>query len=201
MLRTCAFSLLVASAAASASDGMEVSIDTLPAEVRGFVDPGTRPIALEKGDLNGDGRQDFVLVLERQKAQASDEDIEEDQRPLLLLVRQADGKLKEAKRNSKLVYCSSCGGMMGDPFQGVEVGSKSFTVSHYGGSAWRWAVDYKFAYSRKDDTWQLVRVEESNFHASDPDNGENKVYTPPRDFGKIDIADFDPEKWKGQGPR
>ena len=90
---------------------------------------------------------------------------------------------------------------MGDPFQGVEVEPKTFTVTHYGGSAWRWSVDYKFAYSRKDDTWQLVKVEESSFHASAPDKGENKTHTPPKDFGKIDFADFDPEKWKNQGPR
>lgn len=142
-----------------------------------------------------------MLVLERQKAKASDPDIEEGQRPLLILVRGAEGTLKEARRNSKVVYCSSCGGVMGDPFQGVEVGPKTFTVSHYGGSAWRWSVDYKFNYSRRDDTWQLVKVEETNFHAMSPEKEEIKVSTPPKDFGKIDIADFDPDNWKNHGAR
>jgi len=27
------------------------------------------------------------------------------------------------------------------------------------------------------------------------------VSTPPKHFGKIDIADFDPENWKNQGKR
>ena len=74
-------------------------------------------------------------------------------------------------------------------------------MSHYGGSAWRRSVDYKFNYSRRDNTWQLVRVEETSFHASDPDTVEEAVSTPPEHYGKIDIADFDPENWKGQGQK
>ena len=179
----------------------EISVDKMPAEIRPFVEPGTLPIFLATSDLNGDGRPDFVLVLERQKAKPTDPDIEEGQRPLLVLVRRADGSLKAAKRNDKVVYCSSCGGVMGDPFQGVEAGTKTFTVSHYGGSSWRWSVDYRFNYSRRDDTWQLVKVDEKNFHAMSSDVEERKVSTPPKDFGKIDIADFDPDNWKNQGAR
>jgi hypothetical protein len=91
--------------------------------------------------------------------------------------------------------------MMGDPFQGVEVGPKTFTVSHYGGRAWGWSVDYTFNYSRRDNTWQLVRVEESSFHAFEPDKIKRAVYVPPKHYGKIDIADFDPDNWKGQGQK
>jgi hypothetical protein len=119
----------------------------------------------------------------------------------LILVRHPGGALKEVKRNDRVVYCSTCGGMMGDPFQGVQAGPKTFTVSHYGGSGWRWSVDYTFKYSRRDNTWQLVRVAESSFHASAPDQGKTAVYTPPKYYGKIDIAEFDPEHWKGQGPK
>lgn len=179
---------------------MDASVD-VPREVRPFVEAGTIAIALEASDLNGDGRQDFVLVLEKQKAKTSDPDIEAGQRPLLILVRRPDGGLKEAARSSRLVYCSTCGGIMGDPFQGVQAGTKTFTVSHYGGSAWRWGVDYTFNYSRKDEAWQLVRVEETSFHASAPDEGESRTFRPPGDFGKIDLAAFDPENWKGKGQR
>ena len=186
---------------AFADEGTYLALEELPPEVRPFVEQGTRPLSLDGADLNGDGHQDFVLVLETQKAGPSDPDIEERQRPLLILVRQAGRDLKEVKRNDRIVYCSTCGGMMGDPFQGVEAGPKTFTVSHYGGSAWRWSVDYKFNYSRRDNTWQLVRVEETSFHASDPDKVEEAVSTPPEHYGKIDIADFDPENWKGQGQK
>ncbi len=52
--------------------------------------PRTQAIEVERGDLNGDGREDVVLVLERQKARPGDAALEAGQRPILLLVRQAD---------------------------------------------------------------------------------------------------------------
>lgn len=182
----------------------ETDLASLPVELKAHVAPNTVPIFFAKADLNGDTREDAILVLEVQSQppkQDSETDVEGNPRLLLILTRNAEGVLLEAKRNAKLVYCSSCGGVMGDPFQSVEAGLKTFTVSHYGGSSWRWTADYQFNYSRKDQTWQLVRVEESSFHASVPDKVEHKRYTPPKDFGKIDIADFDPEHWKGQGLR
>ena len=39
----------------------------VPAEIRTFVEAGTKPIALESADLNGDGTKDFILVIEREK--------------------------------------------------------------------------------------------------------------------------------------
>jgi hypothetical protein len=173
-----------------------LELDELPAEIRPFVEKGTSPLFFASADLNGDGLQDFVLVLERQKAKPSDPDIEDRQRPLLILVQQSDGALKEVKRNEKVVYCSTCGGLMGDPFQGVVVEPKSFTVSHYGGSAWRWSIDYVFNYSHEDKTWKLARVEQSSFHAFEPDNVKRDVDHPPKDYEKIDIADFDPDHWR-----
>jgi hypothetical protein len=173
----------------------------VPAEVRRFVLPGTRAIAIEHGDLNGDGRADVVLVLERQKAKPGDDDIEDGQRPILILVRRGDGSLRLAARNDAAAYCSTCGGLMGDPFVGVQVGHGTFTVSNYGGSAWRWSADFRFDYSRLDDAWQLVRVTESSFHASDPERAKTRVRRPPRDFGKIDFGEFDPQRFLGQGKR
>jgi len=186
----------------------ETDLASLPVELKAHVAPNTVPIFFAKADLNGDTREDAILVLEAQpqpQPQPPQQDpeayVEGNPRILLILISNAEGVLVEAKRSAKLVYCSTCGGVMGDPFQGVEAGLKTFSVSHYGGSSWCWTADYQFNYSRKDQTWQLVRVEESSFHASVPDKVEHKRYTPPKDFGKIDIADFDPEHWKGQGLR
>jgi len=187
--------------AARAGEPGPIALKDLPPEVRPFVAAGTRAIALERGDLNGDGRPDYVLVLERPDAPPTNADAEGGQRTLLVLVRQAGGALKEAARNDKVVCCGTCGGMMGDPFQQLRVGPNSFTVSQYGGSGWRWSVEVRFAYSRRDDRWQLVRVEEQSFHASAPDKVKVKVSMPPASFGKIDLADFDPEKWQGAGRR
>lgn len=173
----------------------------VPAEVRPFVEAGTKAIAVEAADLNGDGRGDFVLVLERENPATDGDDFPVNQRPLLLLVRGADGRLAVEKRNERLVMCSRCGGVFGDPFEGVEAGRNTFTVNFYGGSNWRWKYSYRFNYSRRDGTWQLVRTEEISYHTSDPDKMKTRVLTPPRDFGKIDIADFDPENYKKPSKR
>jgi len=186
---------------ALADENRYIPINKLPSEVRPFVAKGMKPLSLVIADLNGDGLKDYILVLERQKSKPTAPDIDDRQRPLLILIRQPDRTIKEIKRNDKIVYCSTCGGMMGDPFLEVRAAKKTFTVSHYGGSAWRWSVEYTFNYSRRDHTWQLVKVEEGSFNAEDPEGGKAMVYTPNKDFGKIDIADFDPEKWKGQGQK
>lgn len=165
-----------------------IAEEKIPAEVRKFITPGTHLLAMETADLNGDNLADYILVLEKP-------DVEDDQRTLLIITRSPDGSLNRVKQNSKVVYCSTCGGMMGDPFQDVTVGPKTFTINHYGGSGWRWSTSTTFNYSRKDKTWQLVDVETSSFHASDPEKIKTTHHKPPRDFGKIDIADFDPDNY------
>jgi len=172
----------------------------VPAQVAAFVEGGTKAIAVERADLNGDGRKDFILVLQREKPQMDKEDLPINERPLLILIAGADGRLSLAGRSEKVVLCSRCGGAMGDPFQGVVAKTRTFSVSHYGGAAERWSNEYKFNYSPRDKTWQLVRAEESSFQATDPSKEKTKIYIPPRDYGKIDIADFDPDHYLKKKP-
>lgn len=195
-MRTTIMALLLLCAAPAAAASQEAGEVKVTAEIRPFVESGTRAIAVEAADLNGDGRGDFVLVLEKESPAKDENDFPVNERPLLILLRGGDGRLTEAKRNERLVMCSRCGGVFGDPFEGVEAGRNTFTVHHYGGSNWRWKYSYRFNYSRIDRTWQLVRAEELSYHTSDPDKMKTRVFTPPRDYGKIDLADFDPEKYK-----
>lgn len=165
----------------------------VPAEVQPFVEKDAKVLSLESADLNGDNLKDYVLVFERQNVPEKDEyDYPKNQRPLLILLRGKDGRFSEAKRNEHIVMCSECGGMMGDPFMGVAVGTKTFTVNHYGGSAWRWDISYKFNYSRIDKTWQLVQFKREDFHAADQNKTMKREIKLPKDFGKVDIADFEP---------
>lgn len=187
--------IILTSIGAQPARGQEIN---LTPEVAAFIEKGTKAIAAEKADLDGDRDDDFVLVLEKEKPEIVD-DFPVKQRPLLILRRTADGKLELAKRNDLLVMCSQCGGVFGDPFDSIDVARNTFTVNHYGGSNWRWAVSYKFNYSRIDKTWQLVRVKNIGYHTSDPDKMETDIHTPPRHFGKIDIADFDPENYLKKG--
>ena len=165
----------------------------IPAEVKRFVEKGTKAIALESADLNGDKTKDYVLVLEKLKPEKDASDFPINQRPLLIIIRDKQNKLSAVKRNEKMVMCSECGGAMGDPLESVEVGDKTFTVHHSGGSGTRWSARYKFNYSRIDKTWQLVEVKNQSYDNTEVDKVESTILKP-KDFGKIDVADFDPEK-------
>jgi hypothetical protein len=160
-------------------------------------------IALETGDLNGDGKKDFILVLDKPRDPKTEFDETGDvERPTLILVRDAANKLSVAARNDGVVLCRSCGGVFGDPFAGIQIDGTRFTISNYGGSNDRWAYDYTFAYSRRDNTWQLVRAEETTFQALDPNRTTRKhVYTPPKDYGLINFADFQPENYLKKGKK
>ncbi len=174
---------------------------SIPKDLRPFIEPATKLIAYQAADLNGDGRSDYVFVLEKQPRKSTDPPIEKGQRPLKIAIRLADGTLSVVKTNNNIVFCSTCGGMMGDPFESLTAATKTFSVRLSGGSRSRWAYMFKFNYSRRDNTWQLVLAEEESLDTAELDRAEEKRFTPPKDFGKIDIADFDPENYKGVGER
>lgn len=192
--------LILFAAWAVAAQNEEVK---LPNEVKPFVEKGMIPIALETGDLNADGKKDFILVLDKPRnPKAEFDEAGDSARPMLILVRDSSSKLFVAARNDNVVYCRTCGGVFGDPFAGIAIVGTHFTVSNYGGSNDRWAYDYTFAYSRRDNTWQLVRAEETTFQALDPNRTTRKhIYTPPKNFGLINFADFDPENYLKQGKK
>src|SRR5262245_46363853 len=84
-----------------------------PAELQAFVPQGHEIFDFAMGDLDGDGRDDAILVARR----PDEKDLEDESpRPLLLLIREVDGRLKQARRSDRIVYCLKCGGMMGDPY-------------------------------------------------------------------------------------
>jgi len=174
----------------------------IPDELKSFVEKAKIPTAIETGDLNGDGRKDFILVISNVVPKDAPYEEGGGGRSVLVIIRESDGSLSLAARNDLAAMCKSCGGAFGDPFEGVVIRGTRFTVMNYGGSSDRWSYSYTFAYSQRDRTWQLVRVEESHFSAHDPDRTMKTTrYTPPKHFGLITFADFDPYKFKGKGKR
>lgn len=174
----------------------------VPDEVKPFVDKGRIPIALETGDLNADLRKDYILVLSDVVAEGSAYEEGAGGRSVIILLRDADASLSVAARNDLVAMCKRCGGAFGDPFEGVVIRGTGFTVMNYSGSADRWSYSYTFDYSRRDRTWQLVRVDESSFHTLDPERTKKlRVYAPPKNFGLITFADFNPDSFRGKGKR
>jgi len=170
-----------------------------PPEIVPFLSAGWSMLALESADLNGDGSEDRLLVIEESATDA--DPTAEGARALLVLIGDGKGAFKEAARNAEVVYCRTCGGVLGDPFAGIEATRKGFTVHNYGGSRERWGYDYRFGYSRRDNAWQLVGVTETLLDTFQPDTATTRNYAPPKDFGKIDLRDFKADEWLGEGPR
>ena len=174
----------------------------VPVEVKPFVEKGKIAIALEKSDLNADGRPDMILVTSEFVAEDAAWEEGAGERSVLILIREADGTFRLAARNDVIVCCRNCGGVFGDPFAGVDVKGTRFTVNNYGGSNERWSYSYTFDYSRRDKTWQLVRVVNESFHALDPKHTmKRRNFTPPKNFGLINFADFDPENYLKKGKK
>jgi len=171
----------------------------IPAELQAFVEADTKPIEFKSADLNNDGKTDYILVLANSKLGPDEEYNDESKRPTLIIIRGADGTLAEAARNELAAGCAACGGIMGDPFEGVTACKGTFTVTNSGGSRDRWSFEYTFNYSRKDNAWQLVKVVETTRDSLKANSGGRKVMIPPKHYGKIDFADFDPENFKGKG--
>jgi hypothetical protein len=47
---------------------------------------------------------------------------------------------------------------------------------------------------KRDNTWQLIRSEETTLQAVDPNHTTQKqICTSPKSFGLINFADFDPD--------
>lgn len=103
------------------------------------------------GDLNRDKYTDFLIVLQHDEdSLATDEP-----RPLLILIGNDKGELVLTRRNDNVVLCRECGGVFGDPYDGLAIKNGYFSVQHYGGSAWRWTRIITFRYHEKEKDWFL----------------------------------------------
>jgi hypothetical protein len=64
----------------------------------------------------------------------------------------ASGKL--AFESDDTALCKSCGGVKGDPFQGIEWNGETLSVSNWGGSRYTWDETWKIA--KKHNQWELI---------------------------------------------
>lgn len=172
-----------------AGTSVPVKKDTKVSELNLFVGDGATILASQHGDLNGDGVQDVVLVLDYSKG--SDHQLGEGvHRSLLLLIRDDAGQLRKARQNDAIVPCAKCGGIAGDPFGYVRVAEGAFTVLIEGGSRERWSDEYVFRYSAEEQDWLLDKA----IHGvTDTITGEAELTELTRkDFGVIRFEEFDP---------
>jgi hypothetical protein len=111
---------------------------------------------MAKGDLNKDGIDDAVLALYHTMENEDMEKINTDSIPprlLVILFGSSKGYIQSAKSSTTLLR-KYCGGVFGDPFNGIIIDKNVLTISHYGGSNWRWSITDKFRF--QNSNWYLI---------------------------------------------
>jgi hypothetical protein len=159
------------------SDSIETEEEEVISEIKSmesFIYEGYQVLDSTSADLNGDSFTDIILIMKQENEEELSENSEEEvKRPLLILTGDGNGSFTEDASNDKAVYCFSCGGMMGDPYSGLNVEGNFFTLTHYGGSAQRWARIITFEYNKDYKGWYLHKDGTESFHASSPEKVTN----------------------------
>ena len=114
-----------------------------------------------KGDLNGDGAEDYVAIIEApdgenqpENACEGEEGFSEAPTRRLIIALDEGGTLKAVADEPRVVLRRDEGGVFGDPLEGLDIDRGAVVVSHYGGSRWRWGNRLRF---RLDDgEWRLI---------------------------------------------
>lgn len=160
----------------------------LPAELNAFIVPGHEVLDFKTGDINQDKKPDAILILKNPLEDSTREEFFP--RPMLILVRQADGRLKQILRNEKAVMGRHDGGVFGDPWQGLDCFDGGFSISFYGGSSWRWAYLYEFRWNGIKKKWLLTKEESSSFNAGDMEGTMKNIEITATELGEIPFEKF-----------
>ncbi len=99
-------------------------------------------------------------------------------RPLVILEKQTSGIFDIALRNDKVLLCPDCGGVMGEPLQGIDITERNFTINHSGGSRFRWTRNITFEYDLAAGEWYLFSDQGVSFDSLNPEEEyEQMLYT------------------------
>lgn len=115
------------------------------------VPAGMKKLGEATGDLDKDGKPEAVAVFDTGK--------ENDEHGIgtsreLHIFQLKDGKWALWDKYIGAVMSSETGGVMGDPFQSVEIQNGTIVLKHMGGSRFKW--DYTHRFRRQDEDWKLI---------------------------------------------
>lgn len=154
-------------------------------DLSSFVPTGFSLLDYKYGDLNRDElKNDAILVLQPETGDTLDT-----MRPVLILIQQEDGSLKQVARNNGAVLCQGCGGVLGDPYQGIAIKNGYFSLEHFGGSRYKWNLIITFKYDQNKNTWVLHQYGEESYDGFNPDSVETNIRTP-KEFGTILFEEY-----------
>ena len=105
-------------------------------------------LATATGDLDKDNVPEKVIVLN------TGETTDWGKVREIQILKQEAGKWKVWKSSVNAIRKSEQGGMMGDPFAGIEIVKGILLVQHEGGSSWKWNYTDKYRY--QNDQFELI---------------------------------------------
>ena len=121
-------------------------------------------------DFNGDGVLDLALVTVPPSSHPMEADGH--QRILTMAIRDGEG-FRSIQSTECIALCPQCGGIMGDPYQGIEKGKDGqLTVHNYGGSRYRWSVSYTIGWH--NDAFHVVGIKRTTFDSLKPNSEEEE---------------------------
>lgn len=100
------------------------------------------------GDLDKDGVDEKVIVLD------TGLDSEIGTQRTLLIYKKKQGKWALWHSSQGPLLDSAHGGMMGDPFMGIEIQRGAIVIEHFGGSRQKWSYIHRYRFNNK--AWYLV---------------------------------------------
>ena len=118
------------------------------------------------GDLNKDGLDDVVLVIDApdgvtKPAAACSPDEGNSNAPvrrLIIYLTDADGNLVLNVDEPTALFRQDEGGVLGDPFEELSIKHGSIILNYYGGSRDRWSFKHQFRLDGQE--WQLIGMTE-----------------------------------------
>ena len=141
-------------------------------------------------DINNDKIKDLVLILKHNQ----EEDNFDTTRPLLLLEGNNQGLYRLMAKNDNVVLCKECGGVYGDPFEGISIENRGFTLDFRGGSRWRWTRHISFKFDKISSRFILYKDIGIDYDGANPEGKIDKKKYNKKDFGRLPFTKYNYEK-------
>ena len=103
-----------------------------------------------KGDLDKDGIEELVVAYNCEAINETNESVSRE----LIIYKKNNNQWVVWEKSKNALLESQDGGMMGDPFSGIEIKNNVLSISHNGGSRWKWGYTEKYRY--QNQTFYLI---------------------------------------------
>lgn len=154
---------------------------SLPKAVSTLIPPGFAVLLHKYGDLNNDGRADYLVALHKPDEQViASKTGTAPRRPLILFIQSPNGRFMLARRNDHVIFAADQGGQC-DPFEefgedasGFAIKGNYFTVQNSVACGAHWTDYITFRYDAVLRDWVFhKRIAEGWVlnSGSDPDGG------------------------------